>query len=212
MIKKHNNKMEEKIMILPTKKLFYDKYFEWYHSHKETNFSTKINKYFSFQKRWPMEINPDYKQPIVYGIIINTESQKIFAYQRTNKHSENRLDNKRSRWVWWHVDYDNYKNINNILDENIKRELSEEVNLTKNYNLEILWYINDDSDPVWQVHFGVVYIIEVNHEDIKPHSHRELAQWKFYTLEELKNITKKNEVENRSKICMQGIEYYFTKK
>jgi len=199
--------MKQRIMVVKRDSLLWENSFNGFKSHTEYDFIKKINWNFVFEERWKVETNPEFKQPIVYGVIINPETKEVFAYQRTNTHNENRLDNKRSWWVWWHVDFDNYLDGSKILEQNMARELEEEVNLKNDYKIKILGYINDDTNPVGEVHFWVVYLIETE-QKIQPHSKREILKWDFYSISDMEKIIESKDVESWSWICFTAVRDY----
>ena len=75
----------------------------------------------------------------------------------------------------------------------------------------ILGYINDDSEPVGRVHFGVLYVLKTNSEKIVPNDPA-IARCEFRTIKELEKICSSPEVavEGWSKIVLEPLKEYMT--
>lgn len=121
------------------------------------------------------EQNEEYKQLIAYGIIRLEKS--ILTYRRTTKGEENRLWNQYSIGVGGHINiYDqNQKQMTKVGKNNIpsnffqtavQREIDEEIVIEPPYYLgipELKYFINDNSDAVGRVHFGLVWLFEMKY-------------------------------------------------
>lgn len=104
------------------------------------------------------ENDPSYKQVIPYCFI--TRDNELFYYERSKKGSEERLHNLLSLGVGGHVNPCDGNNKETV-SAACKRELDEEVEYT-NFNGGIFaGLINDDSDAVNSVHFGIVFHIQL---------------------------------------------------
>ncbi len=104
------------------------------------------------------ENDKSYKQVIPYCLINRGDS--IFCYQRSKSGSENRLHDLWSLGVGGHVnpcDGFDKETITNAC----KREIEEEVEFSKLKNAHFVGLINDDSNDVSSVHFGVVYSVNL---------------------------------------------------
>jgi len=68
-------------------------------SSEEIDFEKIIEDNYFFARRGMLEISPQYKQPICYGIISDAAANRIFVYGRSSSehHSEARLAGKISR-------------------------------------------------------------------------------------------------------------------
>lgn len=121
----------------------------------------KQNK--EFHPRSVMEQDPVYKQIIPY--LIFTHGGRYFLMQRQAKASETRLQNKFSLGIGGHI------NEIDLVDDNIfswaHREFHEEVAYAGTYDIEPLGILNDDSNPVGQVHVGFVYLLHGDSADIE---------------------------------------------
>ncbi|MDD5193104.1 MAG: NUDIX domain-containing protein [Candidatus Nanoarchaeia archaeon] len=208
------DKFEKEVMVVNTKKLFDEDYFQGFLHHSEKDFHHKILNNFEWMKRGLAEKNPNYKQPIAYCIIINQELKKVFIYQRSTKAGEERLHNNFTIGIGGHIDppdYDGNSNANeNPLHKSMLREIKEEIIIPEESikELIVLGYINDDSNDVGKVHLGVLYLIKTTAEEIHPKD-SELEQGKFVHFKELERIFSENEIENWSKIAFEPLKKFF---
>jgi len=157
---------------------------------EDSNFETKILENFEFMVRKVAEENTDYKQPITYAIVLN-EQNDIFVYIRWGKDSaagDARLHEKLSVWVGWHLERED-EEVENPLRDCLARELEEEIALREENITEIfpIWYINDDRNPVGEVHIWVSYIVKT--QNFNPLMEDwELASGEFVSYEKLREM------------------------
>ncbi|MEM5776826.1 MAG: NUDIX domain-containing protein [Candidatus Aenigmatarchaeota archaeon] len=200
------DKNEKLIMVIDREKLFAKKYFNGFLDAKQADYEKIILKNYYFIKRGLAEKDYNKKQPIAYAII--TKNKKIFAYQRassTKEHGDERLQNKWSWGLGGHIEKTD--EIGNPIKNSILRELDEEVGL-KNPKLSLIGYINDDSDDVGKVHFGLLYLIKT-YQDLKPIS-PELKQGEFLPISKIEEIAKIEQVESWSKIALLALKPLFS--
>ncbi len=144
----------------------------------QSYFSTIIQEKKQFLPRSLMETDPTYKQIIPY-LIFNYED-KYFLMQRQAKASEQRLKSKFSLGIGGHI---NEVDINgNDIAAWARREFEEEVDYKGTYTVEPLGMLNDDSNPVGEVHVGFVYLLRGDSPDIKIKSEHKSGQ--LLTLDE----------------------------
>lgn len=108
-----------------------------------------------FVERRHAETDSTMKQIIPYCVLIRDDS--VFVLRRKERGGESRLFNLHSIGVGGHinpVDGDR-----DPLLAGLERELEEEVEIDGRYSAEPLGVINDESQPVGSVHFGMVYAI-----------------------------------------------------
>lgn len=184
-------------MILAVKKeiLFKEEYFNGL---KKLN-NQEIEKYLNiidknkeFIERDKAEKDLDYKQIIPY-LIFNYQD-KYFLMQRKSTATEQRLKNKFSLGIGGHIREEDIKT-KNIIDW-AKREFEEEINYNQSYKVELIGILNDDSDPVGQVHIGFIFLIKGDSDQIKVRS--ELKSGELLNLSQL--LSYYEEMENWSKI------------
>jgi predicted NUDIX family phosphoesterase len=192
-------KEEELIMVIKKEKLFQKEYFEGFSFTKGIDFKRRILDGFEYLKRKNVENNENYKQPISYVVLIN-ESKRVFIYQRATKdkdYTEKRLQGKWSIGIGGHVD-----KVDEITKDPIKssvlREMEEEVR-AEIKELNLVGYINDDSNSVGKVHFGLLYLAEVS-GDVVPND-SEIKTSEMMQFKDIKNI----EMEDWSKISLEAL-------
>ncbi|PIU76096.1 hypothetical protein COS75_00800 [Candidatus Pacearchaeota archaeon CG06_land_8_20_14_3_00_35_12] len=209
-------KSEKIIMVVEKNVLFGKDYFNGFRPQNGVDFKSRILKNFQYDKRGNVENNPGYKQPIGYCLIVNPRLKKVFAYQRASqdsKYSEKRLQGKWSWGVGGHIE--KIDEAANPIHTSVLRELKEEVPREILFKAiggpRILGYINDDSEPVGRVHFGVLYVLKTNSEKIVPNDPA-IARCEFRTIKELEKICSSPEVavEGWSKIVLEPLKEYMT--
>lgn len=115
-----------------------------------------IRKHAFFKDRAAVEEDPSLKQVIPYIIFVSGD--RLFVMRRLDKSGEKRLHNLASIGIGGHIREED-GSIEEILDNALKREFFEEVYYDGPFQPEIFGYINDDSNDVGRVHFGVCFIV-----------------------------------------------------
>ena len=113
-----------------------------------------------FTDRAAAEEDPSLKQIIPYAVV-SCESQ-VFLLERRPKGGESRLHGRVSLGVGGHVNPQDSPDgqMDAVVENAFERELHEELHLRTPYRKEVMGVLNDDSDPVGQVHFGIVYSVK----------------------------------------------------
>ena len=114
----------------------------------------------SFLIRHVAENDPSFKQIIPYIVVRHID--KYLLTQRTKLQTETRLHRKFSLGLGGHINPDEGFQVRNIIEAGLERELEEEVHLYGKRELSLIGSINDDSNPVGQVHMGLVYLLETD--------------------------------------------------
>lgn len=159
---KNMNKNEEQILVIPREKLLKEDFYGFKHFSEFKEFSNTL-KYIEVKRRGDMEIDPRYKQLISY-IIVKNENGDILTYKRLKGGGESRLHSRISIGVGGHMNPHEGLSEYPLLTENAKRELKEELGVDA--DLTLIGFVNDDTNAVGEVHFGVVYIATVNESEI----------------------------------------------
>ena len=205
------NKDDKIIIVVKRENLFGEETFQGFRLHNEVDYESRILRNLEGMRRGDAEINPEYKQPIAY-IIVSNPDKRVLTYQRAKKdehYGEKRLQGKWSWGVGGHID-DEEINHQNPLHSSLSRELEEEVGLDiDECKLEVLGYINDDSNSVGQVHFGILYLAKTNKE-VKPVD-PEIVSCSFKSLKELEEICQSCDVETWSQIALPVVRKHFEK-
>lgn len=158
-MKTSNLKLEE-VLVVPTKKIFTNGYFNGIERQNLENYFQSISQSYLFIPRNLAEEDESYKQLIPYLVI--TFNDNVLLLERFNTQGETRLHNKLSIGIGGHI---------NRIDEitgktpwecGMKRELHEELTCDGNYSAKFIGLLNDDTVSVGKVHLGLVYLVEFN--------------------------------------------------
>lgn len=125
-----------------------------------------------FHLRFQAETNENLKQIIPY--VMFTCGDSVFSYVRGKQAGESRLVGNRSVGIGGHinpVDDVLFSGTEVATDrtsylEAVRREIAEEVVVEGEFEPQIVALINDDSNPVGRVHFGIVHVCELDHEGV----------------------------------------------
>jgi predicted NUDIX family phosphoesterase len=125
----------------------------------------------SYLPRSRAETDPTFKQIIPY-VVLRCGGQ-VFHYTRGQAGNEARLRGLRSIGIGGHVsDEDAGDLFDRPYGKGMLREVAEEVYLESAFRERCLGLINDDSNPVGQVHLGIVHVFELETTSVR---HREQA-------------------------------------
>lgn len=163
----------ENILVVPRSELFAHETFQGLSTTATSEVLAIIANHKEFKPRPAMEEDPAYKQIIPY-LIFKCED-RYFLMQRKSTSSEQRLKNKYSLGIGGHMRQEDMSNNATIFDW-AKREFEEEINYTGNLTISTLGVLNDDSNPVGQVHLGLVLLLEGDSANISVHSELKSGQ------------------------------------
>ena len=145
--------------------------------------TTKLDQYLyrilearEFKPRPEMEEDPRYKQIIPY--LLFKHQDRYFLMQRMATSSEQRLKNKYTLGIGGHMREQDMESGASIFDW-AQREFHEEIDYSGNFSIKTIGILNDDSNPVGQVHLGLVLLLEGDSSDIRVRS--ELKSGKLVT-------------------------------
>jgi len=207
------SKEDQKIIAVERDILFGKDTFEGFRPQNEIDYESRILDNLKVMRRGDIEEDPSHKQPIGYVIIANPELKKVFAYQRSSKkdeHDEHRMLGNWSCGFGGHIEP--IDEVSNPIREGMIREATQE-ETTIYGSIEqpkLLGYINDDSNSVGQVHFGLLYVIDTDAKKVKPKD-SEIARIESKTINELEEIcsSPNYKVENWSQIALRPLKEYF---
>lgn len=151
---------------------------------------TKTFYNYEVKRRGDMEEDPSYKQLISYTLIKDIKTGDVLVYTRLIGGGEERLHGKSSVGIGGHMNDISQKDISEILKINASREIEEEIGINFEYalnNIKFIGLINDDVEDVGKVHIGLVYIIEVDKEDIQV-TEKDTLLVNWYNSKKAKNI------------------------
>ncbi len=121
-----------------------------------------------FHLRIDAESDPSLKQIIPY--VIFKYNNEVFSYVRGKKAGETRLVGNRSIGIGGHVNpidqqtaqADDASEDMATYIEAVKREINEEVVVDGDFDPRIVALLNDDSNEVGKVHFGIIHVCELS--------------------------------------------------
>ncbi|MDZ7270424.1 MAG: NUDIX domain-containing protein [candidate division KSB1 bacterium] len=199
--------MNRLIVVVPREELFREFEFQGFLPADKHDFEAVVRRHMTYVRRGLAEKDPSLKQPIAYCLIVNPEKRKVFAYRRSTRsqdYQEQRLQGKWSWGVGGHIE--KHDGVDDPVRASMLRELCEEVELPDEPEVDVLGYINDDSNPVGQVHFGILYKIATSAGNVVPRG-SEMAWGGFVDLARLEEIlaSPECEVETWSQIAMPAL-------
>lgn len=199
--------MGKEILVVKREVLFREGDFQGFVSSDFRNFIESIIKNFEYKNREEIEYNSEWQQPIPYVWIVNPKTKKLFTYRRASDRSyrDQRLRNKWSCGIGGHIEKED---VEDPIINAMMRELCEEVVMSFYPEPKIIGYINDDSDSVGQVHFGVVAIAETG--DVVEKGDDEMAEGRFMSIREIEKLfsNPENEIENWTKLSWPFVKNY----
>lgn len=205
--------MKKDVLVIETEKLFeIIDYFEGYKFTHDDEKLYELEKNAVWLDKDKAESDPNYKQLIGYSIITGGNDNRIFFYQRAknNNYRESRLQEKWSCGIGGHIEKKDL-NGSSIILSSAEREISEELDIALDSMVapSFIGYINDDSNEVGKVHFGLIFWIYCNLSKIKSKD-PEIAQGSLVSFSKIKKkINTGCNIENWSKMILPYAEKYF---
>lgn len=157
-----------------------------------------------FLARDDAEEDPGHKQIIPYAIF--RHGDRFLHYVRGGGSGEKRLAAKGSIGIGGHVNAEDFE-AQAHLDKDtytvgVEREIDEELNIEGSHGQKIVALINDDSNPVGQVHLGVVHLFDLESDAVTPNEDN-ITELGFFTIAELE--ARRDRMETWSQICLDGL-------
>jgi predicted NUDIX family phosphoesterase len=156
-----------------------------------------------FVPRSRAEHDPSLKQVIPYVLI--RKGDTWLHYVRGKGSGEKRLVAKGSIGIGGHINHRDEKLFLDGLafyEEAVQRELHEELRMDGRFRTRIVALLNDDSDPVGQVHFGVVHLCELTDENVSK-GEACITDLQFLALPQL--LERRAQLETWSQICLDFV-------
>lgn len=150
------------------------------------------------------------KQLVVYVVINYRET--FLSYQRTPKTTETRLKALHSIGIGGHVNVDDQIQPTlfgtqeaawkDFVLKAVRREVSEEIQIEEAIAQEprLICFVNDDSNDVGKVHFGVVFVMKLGKPSVAIRGERGIGKLNFRTLPEL--ISNRDTLETWSQLLV----------
>jgi predicted NUDIX family phosphoesterase len=157
-----------------------------------------------FMDRAAAELDPTHKQLIPYCVFRHGE--RILHYTRGKSGGESRLHAQISVGVGGHVnpvDTDDGRTGPQAYHAAVTREIDEELAIAGRHEHRIIALLNDDSNPVGQVHLGIVHLVDLESDEVKAREDA-LADLGFMPLSEL-NGAWHERLETWSRFCVRHL-------
>jgi predicted NUDIX family phosphoesterase len=155
-----------------------------------------------YLKRKDAESNPSYKQLIPYALLQYKDT--FFVYRRGKLLAEKRLLGNYSLGIGGHISITDPGLFGSTYEDGLKREINEEVIIDSPYTQRVVALLNDDSNDVGKVHFGVVHVLTLDKPLVKPRE-KSINETIFLGIGDLQKDV--DGFENWSKICIQNIQH-----
>jgi predicted NUDIX family phosphoesterase len=126
---------------------------------ESAGFLSRVRSHGFFVERRRAETTPAWKQVIPYIVVVGDEGVLLM---RRRGGGEARLVDKLSIGVGGHINPVDGDDAEEIVLAAARRELSEEIELEGPLALELVGFLNDDSNPVGAVHVGLVFTANVS--------------------------------------------------
>jgi len=159
-----------------------------------------IEREYRFIKRSDVEEDPNYKQLIPY--VIFHHKKRVFSYRRGALLSEKRLLHNYSIGIGGHISVNDPNLFTTSYEKGMIREVLEEIYIDTEYESNAIALLNDDSNEVGKVHFGVIHVFHLEEPRIRK-KEKSINEPKFIALSEIEKDIKK--YENWSQICIENI-------
>ena len=149
----------EQVLVVPRSPLFSGAEVpQGFHSTGLDSLVDRISRHYRFIDRPMAENDPSLKQIIPYSYL--SWEGKVFLLRRLAAQTEARLHHKLSIGVGGHINPCD-PGAGSLLEAGALRELHEEIEVRSPFKLSLEGYLNDESNAVGQVHFGLVYRIDL---------------------------------------------------
>ncbi len=154
-----------------------------------------------FIARRQAERDPAYKQLIPYVILRHAGC--VFHYVRGRESGEDRLRAKGSIGIGGHIeprDMNLFSSQRQLYLEAAAREVAEEIRVEANHREHIVGLLNDDSNSVGRVHFGIVHLWDLDRPAVRRRE-RQITRAGFLPVEELSK--RRDALETWSQQCLE---------
>jgi predicted NUDIX family phosphoesterase len=207
----HAQEDDERVMVFPAAALEQLGYFQ--------GLSTDIARYtaylfdpahHTFRRRAEVEFDSRLKQIIPY--VVMEHEGRILTYRRGEVGGELRLLGNYSIGLGGHVREADGRDAagdaemrpgERAVQEALRREVAEELDLSGAHTSRLVALLNDDSNDVGKVHFGMVYLWRLSGAEVTPRE-QEITEVGFMTVDQLRS--RSAQFESWSRICIAGLD------
>lgn len=158
------NKDDEQVLVIKSDILFKDGKWQGLKTDNLDYYIDLIKKNCEFKRRGDVENDTSFQQIIPY-IVFNYKDQ-YFLYRYLKKAGEQRLKNDFIIGVGGHINKDDVKPEEDLIEAGRDREWDEEVEYKDKLEKKLVGILADDRRPVESVHLGLVYVFKGNTPNI----------------------------------------------
>lgn len=165
---------DEQILVVPRIDLFWHGSFRGVSTTGLDHYLDRVRRHGFFKRRGDVEEDPSLKQIIPYLLV--RRSGRYMVFRRTRAGGEARLHDLYSLGVGGHIASDDVAAdggavgdgtvVGDVVSAGLRRELDEELVVTGAWSARLAGVLNDDDNPVGQVHFGLVHVVDVASGDV----------------------------------------------
>lgn len=160
---------EEHVLVIPEGRLGELGKFSGFRSFSQEALDALLNpEYMEFRPRSEVEEDPTYKQLIPY-VVLETQIDgrtHVFQYTRGKGQGEKRLHALKSVGIGGHISREDADG-DDLYRSGMLRELSEETDISTDYEEDLVGFIYDDTTPVGRVHLGVVHRLKLSEPNVE---------------------------------------------
>lgn len=154
---------DEEILVVP-RALLLPEPVQGFTTEEAGQFLARVRAHAVFRRRGDIEDDPSHKQIIPYMIV--RHGPRLFLFQRSSSGGEARLHGKYSIGVGGHINKSDVEGAADVVGAGLTREFEEELTVSRGWQARLVGVLNDETNSVGQVHFGLVHVVEVETPDI----------------------------------------------
>lgn len=151
--------VDEEILVVRRVDLFWNGPFRGVSTTSLDEYVQRVRRHGFFRRRGDVEEDPSLKQIIPYLVV--RRAGRYMLFRRTRVGGEARLHDLYSVGIGGHISKTDVDGAGDIVAAGLRRELEEELVVGGAWTARLAGVLNDDDNPVGQVHFGLVHVIEV---------------------------------------------------
>ena len=151
--------VDEEILVVRRVDLFWNGPFRGVSTTGLDEYIERVRRHGFFKRRGDVEEDPSLKQIIPYLLV--RRAGRYMLFRRTRAGGETRLHDLYSVGVGGHISKTDVDDAGDVVAAGLRRELEEELVVGGAWSARLAGVLNDDDNPVGQVHFGLVHVIDV---------------------------------------------------
>jgi predicted NUDIX family phosphoesterase len=198
--------IDEEVLVVPASLLETLGVFSGFQKNVEPYLSELLKtERMAFQARSQCETDPSFKQLIPYCVLVHTDASgnvSVFQYTRGTGQGEQRLHAKRSIGIGGHISREDAAGSSDPYRTGMRRELTEEIDLSSGYKEELVGLIYDDTTEVGRVHLGIVHRFELEQPLAHAREH-DLVEAGFVPLDQIRENYER--LETWSQLCIDHL-------